>query len=96
MKKTKDEILESVKAYHDAPTEETYISLLEDITDSFEDVSEELTATIENLTQQLAELNQKYIDRFFSAGEEDPTEDKEDNEEENEKVEIDDLFEEVE
>ena len=95
MKLSKDELLSKVKAEHETPTEEGYISLLEDISDSMEDVTEELTATIEALTAQVEELKQKYIDRFFTTEETEETEGTEDDTEEPEDVEIDDLFDEV-
>lgn len=94
MKLSKEEILEKLKSEHEAPTEEGYISLLEDISDSMEDVNAELTETIEKLTAQVEELKQKYIDRFFTT-EDEETEETEEGEESPEEVEIDDLFEEV-
>ena len=96
MKLSKEELLSKVKAEHETPTEDGYVSLLEDISDSMVDVNEELTATIEALTAQVEELKQKYIDRFFST-EDDVTEDvSEDEETEDiEETQIDDLFEEV-
>lgn len=97
MKLSKEEILEKLKSEHEAPTEEGYISLLEDISDSMEDCTTELTETIEKLTAQVEELKQKYIDRFFTTEETEATEETEEGEETEspEEVEIDDLFEEV-
>lgn len=99
MKLSKDELLSKVKAEHESPSEEGYISLLEDISDSMDDGSEELTATIEALTAQVEELKQKYIDRFFTTEETEETEGTEGTDgdtEDPEEVEIDDLFDEVE
>lgn len=95
MKLSKDELLAKVKNVFGDSTDENYISLLEDITDSMEDTTQELTETIEKLTQELAETKQKYIDRFFSTDEtvEENTEVGEDTEDV-ETVTIDDLFEE--
>ena len=95
MKLSKDELLAKVKSVFGDSTDENYISLLEDITDSMEDTTQELTETIEKLTQELAETKQKYIDRFFSTDEtvEENAEVEEDTEDV-ETVTIDDLFEE--
>ena len=95
MKLSKDELLSKVKAEHEAPTEEGYISLLEDISDSIIEACE-LTKTIEALTAQVEELKQKYIERFFTTEETEETEATEGTTEEPEEVEIEDLFEEVE
>lgn len=95
MKLSKDELLAKVKDAFGDSTDESYISLLEDIADSMEDTTQQLTETIEKLTQELAETKQKYIDRFFSTDEtvEENTEIEEDTEDV-ETVTIDDLFEE--
>ncbi len=96
MKLSKDELLAKVKNVFGDSTDETYISLLEDIADSMEDTTQELTETIEKLTQELAETKQKYIDRFFTTEEtkEPEEENKEDETEDIEDVTISDLFEE--
>lgn len=97
MKLSKDELLGKVKDAFGDSTDEKYISLLEDISDSMEDVNAELTQTVETLTQELADLKQKYIERFFTADETQPEEQTEEpTEEDNESVEdvtIDELFE---
>lgn len=98
MKLTKDELLQAVKAEHETPSEDGYVKLLEDISDSMEDVTAELEATISDLQSQVEELKQKYIDRFFNGEKEDEVEDKGDKVEEaedGEETTIDDLFEEV-
>ncbi len=97
MKLSKEDLLTKVKAIHDEPSEELYVSLLEDISDSMVDVNEELTATIEALTAQVEELKQKYIDRFFTTEEkpEDIPEEKEEVSDE-EETDYEDVFEEVE
>lgn len=95
MKLSKDELLTKVKDVFDGSTDEKYISLLEDISDSLEDHTEELTQQVETLTSQVEELKQKYIDRFFTATEE-PAEVVEEQAEEpaeEEETEIEDLFE---
>lgn len=95
MKLSKTELLAKVKDAFGDSQDEKYISLLEDITDSMEDVTAELTDTIEKLTKELADTKQKYIDRFFT--EEEPEEKEEEGTDESTDVEdvtIDDLFEE--
>lgn len=99
MKLSKDELLEKVKSAFGESTDEIYISLLEDITDSMEDNTQELTAQIETLNAQIEELKQKYIDRFFNAGttsEDETISDETDETIETDDVTIDDLFEDVE
>lgn len=60
-----------------------------------EDNTQELTAQIETLNAQIEELKQKYIERFFNAGNtsEETISDEPDETIETEDVTIDDLFE---
>lgn len=85
MKKTLDELLQFVNDSEMA--DDIKISMMEDISDSFEeqDISEyttkidELTAEIETLTNKVSEVTEKYKKRFLE-GSDDPKPDSDESE----------------
>lgn len=83
MKLVKDEF---IKKYSDKfEDEDAKIEFLEDVTDSFEDESEELKGEIAKKEEEIANLKQKYIDRFMKK--EDVLEEKEEEKTEDETLE---------
>ena len=97
MKKSKEELLEAVRAHGGETPDDFTIAMLEDIADSFDaPVVEDKTAEVEALTTANAELTaakdslqaaydalkKSYADRFTLKEEEKVEEDKKDEEEE--------------
>lgn len=93
MKLEKSELLDKVRRVFGDNTDDAYIELLEDITDSIEDTSETATK-VEELTQQLEDLKAKYVARFFTPLEDEEQGDEGEEVEDAEATEIADLFEE--
>lgn len=94
MVKCKADILASIKAIIGESTDDNSLSLVEDITDTFDDYENKTKDTTnwkEKYTTLDQEWRKKYRDRFFS-GEEAPDENKEHDTPEPEKLNFDDLF----
>ena len=74
MVRTKEEILNDIKGIIGESTDDTTIILLEDISDTFDDLESKATDTEDWKTkyeENDAEWRRKYTDRFFSAAPED-------------------------
>lgn len=88
MKRTKEELLQSLKGFIGEDESENAIAFLEDFSDSFPDNSDELV----EVTNKYNSLKKRYKERFFGEGDEgekfaeDETEDKE------KEIKIKDLF----
>ena len=101
-KLTKEDLLKKVNEMFGENASDEQISLMEDISDSFEDSdNEELENTRKELTKaqtDLKEFKQKYRDRFLGGVDNEPSkkdeedEKKEDETEEDKKLSYDDLF----
>lgn len=63
MKLSKEELLTKVKGYIGERTDDESISLIEDITDSFEE-STDNSEEIDRLKSENEDLRRKYIERF--------------------------------
>lgn len=63
MKLSKEELLAKVKGYIGERTDDESISLIEDITDSFEE-STDNSEEIDRLKSENEDLRRKYIERF--------------------------------
>lgn len=85
MKRTKEELLKSLKDFIGEDESENAIAFLEDFSDSFADNSEELV----EITNKYNSLKKRYKERFFGEGE-NLAEDE--NEEEKKEIKIKDLF----
>ena len=88
MKRTKEELLKSLKVFIGEDESENAIAFLEDFSDSFDDNSEELIEVTNNYNS----LKKRYKERFFFFffDSEKLAEDK--NEEEKKEIKIKDLF----
>lgn len=89
MKLSKEELLKSITE-NDGITDESKVTLLENVADSFEE-GPDMSAYVEKSAYD--ELKRKYIERFTSGAETKPEPDPEpEEEEEKKKITIDDLF----
>lgn len=91
MKKTKEELLESLKAYIGEDTSDASISLIEDVSDSMETDTEDWKSRYEENDRN---WRKKYKERFYGK----PVEEDDDFSEPDEpkkKLRFEDLFEEV-
>ena len=79
--KTREELLESIRARVGEQTDDETISFLEDVTDTLTDFETRANGNGENWEQRYkdndAEWRKKYTERFFSAEPTDPPEPKE-------------------
>ena len=95
MVKTKDEIMEEIRAYIGDRSDDQTISLIENISDTIDDYAAHGDYD-EKLMAVEAEWRRKYIDRFMSGGEnkneveDDKTEDEE--KDKSEEIKIEDLY----
>lgn len=64
MKLGKEELIAKVKGYIGERTDDESISLIEDITDSFEESTDDNSEEIEKLKSENEDLRRKYIERF--------------------------------
>lgn len=87
MKRTKEELLKSLKDFIGEDESENAIAFLEDFSDSFADNSEELI----EVTNKYNSLKKRYKERFFGEGDGEKFSEDE-NEEEKKEIKIKDLF----
>ena len=88
MKRTKEELLKSLKDFIGEDESENAIAFLEDFSDSFADKSEELI----EVTNKYKALKKRYKERFFGEGAEGENLAENKKEEEKKEVKIKDLF----
>ena len=88
MKRTKEELLKSLKAFIGEDESENAITFLEDFSDSFADNSEELV----EITNKYNSLKKRYKERFFGEGDEGEKVAEDENEDEKKEIKIKDLF----
>ena len=94
--KTKDEILSTLKTLLKDDTSDEAISILEDVTDTFDDMQSKTQGDGTDWEQKYNDLDkewrQKYRDRFFNHSADDPEDDIETPDEPVEKVKFEELF----
>ena len=88
MKRTKEELLQSLKGFIGEDESENAIAFLEDFSDSFTDNSGELV----EVTNKYNSLKKRYKERFFGEGDEDEKLAEDETEEEKKEIKIKDLF----
>ena len=88
MKRTKEELLKSLKVFIGEDESENAITFLEDFSDSFADNSEELV----EITNKYNSLKKRYKERFFGEGDDSENLAEDENEEEKKEIKIKDLF----
>lgn len=88
MKLSKEELLKSITE-NDGITDESKVTLLENVADSFEE-GPDMSAYVEKSAYD--ELKRKYIERFTSGAETKPEPDPEPEEEEKKEITLEDLF----
>lgn len=88
MKRTKEELLQSLKGFIGDDESENAIAFLEDFSDSFTDNSEELV----EVTNKYNSLKKRYKDRFFGEGDDGEKLAEDETEEEKKEIKIKDLF----
>lgn len=88
MKRSKDELLKSLKEIIGEDESENTIAFLEDFSDSFADNSEELV----EVTNKYNSLKKRYKERFFGEGDDGEKIAEDENEEEKKEIKIKDLF----
>lgn len=88
MKRTKEELLKSLKVFIGEDESENAITFLEDFSDSFADNSEELV----EITNKYNSLKKRYKERFFGEGDEGENLEEDENEEGKKEIKIKDLF----
>lgn len=92
MVKLPSELIEEVTAYINGDTSDVAIALLEDVTDTLNDLANGVdTAEIDKLKAENEDLRKRYIARFN--GEDKPKENEEDEETAEESTDYEDLFE---
>ena len=94
MVKTKDEIMEEIRAYIGDRSDDQTISLIENISDTIDDYAAHGDYD-EKLMAVEAEWRRKYIDRFMTGGEkknEVEVEKTEDEKDKSEEIKIEDLY----
>lgn len=89
-KRTREELLEAVRAVIGDSTEDAALALLEDISDSWDNSGDEWKAKYDELDRT---WRKKYVDRFFGKEDEEAVEVVDEVEEVQEKRTYDDLFE---
>lgn len=94
--KTKEEILSTLQSLLKEDTSDDAISILEDVTDTFDDLSSKTQDDGTNWEKKYHDLDtewrQKYRDRFFNHSADDPEDDIETPDEPVEKVKFEELF----
>lgn len=85
MKRSKEELLQSLKGFIGEDESENAIAFIEDFSDSFADNSEELV----EITNKYNSLKKRYKERFFGEGEKLAEDEAEDEKKE---IKIKDLF----
>lgn len=94
--KTKDEILSTLQSLLKEDTSDEAISILEDVTDTFDDLSSKTQNDGTDWEKKYHDLDtewrQKYRDRFFNHSADDPEDDIETPDEPVEKVKFEELF----
>ena len=88
MKRTKEELLQSLRGFIGEDESENAIAFLEDFSDSFTDNSEELV----EVTNKYNSLKKRYKDRFFGEGDEGEKLAEDEFEDEKTEIKIKDLF----
>lgn len=88
MKRSKEELLQSLKGFIGEDESENAIAFLEDFSDSFTDNSEELV----EVTNKYNSLKKRYKERFFGEGDEGETFSEDENEDKEKEIKIKDLF----
>ena len=88
MKRTKEELLQSLKGFIGEDESENAIAFLEDFSDSFADNSEELAEVINKYNS----LKKRYKERFFGEGDEGENLADDENEDKKKGIKIKDLF----
>ena len=88
MKRTKEELLQSLKGFIGEDESENAIAFLEDFSDSFTDNSEELV----EVTNKYNSLKKRYKERFFGEGDEGEKFAEDENEDNEKEIKIKDLF----
>ena len=88
MKRTKEELLKSLKVFIGEDESENAIAFLEDFSDSFADNSEELV----EITNKYNSLKKRYKERFFGKGDEGENLAEDEAEDEEKEIKIKDLF----
>lgn len=91
MIKTKDEIMEEIRAYIGDRSDDQTISLVENISDTIDDYAAHVDYD-EKLMAVEAEWRRKYIDRFMSGGEKKSDVEIIEDEEKTEEITIADLY----
>lgn len=92
MVKTPTELIADVTSYINEDTSDVAIALLEDVTDTLNDLSNGVdTSELDRVKAENEDLRKRYIARFN--GEESKVDEVEDEEEEEESTEYEDLFE---
>lgn len=94
--KTKEEILSTLQSLLKEDTSDEAISILEDVTDTFDDLSSKTQSDGTDWEKKYHDLDtewrQKYRDRFFNHSADDPEDDIETPDETVEKVKFEELF----
>lgn len=94
--KTKEEILSTLQSLLKEDTSDDAISILEDVTDTFDDLSSKTQDDGTDWEKKYHDLDtewrQKYRDRFFNHSADDPEDDIETPDEPVEKVKFEELF----
>lgn len=94
--KTKDEILSTIKSLLKDDTSDDAISILEDVTDTFDDLQSKAQGDGEDWKTRYEENDkewrQKYRDRFFNHSADEPEDDIDTPDEAVEKVKFEELF----
>ena len=88
MKRSKEELLQSLKGFIGEDESENAIAFLEDFSDSFADNSEELV----EVTNKYNSLKKRYKERFFGEGDDAEKLAEDENEDEEKEIKIKDLF----
>lgn len=88
MKRTKEELLQSLKDFIGEDESENAIAFLEDFSDSFVDNSEELV----EVTNKYNSLKKRYKERFFGEGDEGEKLAEDEIEDKEKEIKIKDLF----
>lgn len=88
MKRTKEELLQSLRGFIGEDESENAIAFLEDFSDSFTDNSEELV----EVTNKYNSLKKRYKERFFGEGDEGEKFAEDENEDKEKEIKIKDLF----
>ena len=92
MVKTKDEIMEEIRAYIGDRSDDQTIALIENISDTIDDYAAHGDYDTKLMAVE-AEWRKKYMERFFEGDKEEKIEDNEDEEKDkSEEIKIEDLY----